>query len=154
MTPRWEIQRWLKHCKGELRWACTFVYSSKILEYLLWSAFEYQKYDLKHSTQKVSTKSTASNTVLKIWVLKVWHRIRSTQELGKYSQKYSSLEYGLSMTSNTLLKIWVSKVWPQILYSNFEYKKYNIKYSAQGFEYWKYDFSKLLSIELLYSTDP
>ena len=83
MTPWWEIQRWLKHCKGGLRWVCTFVYSSKILKYLLYSAFEYQKYDLKYSTQILSTKSTTSNTLLKIWVLK-------------------------SMTSNTLLKYWVS----------------------------------------------
>ena len=55
----------------------------------------------------------------------------STEVLGKYFQKYSSTEYGLSVAS--ILTIWVSeaKVWPQILYPNFEYWKYDIKYSTQ-----------------------
>ena len=52
--------------KGRLSRVCTFVYSSKILEYQLYSAFEYQEYDLKYSTQNLSTESTTSNTLLKI----------------------------------------------------------------------------------------
>ena len=96
---------------------CTFVYWSKILEYLLYSAFEYQKYDFNYSTQNLSTKCTTSNTLLNVLSIK-------------------------SMTSNTLLKYWVSTlrttriksmdwVWLQILYSNFEYQKYGLKYSIQ-----------------------
>ena len=94
MTPRWDIKRWLKHCKSGLRWVCTFGYSGKILQYLLYSALEYQNYGLKYSTQILSTKSMTSNTLPNIWVPKLWPQILySAFEFQKYDIKYSAQNF-------------------------------------------------------------
>ena len=48
MPQKSETSKKTKKCfKGELSRGCTLVYSRRILQYLLYSAFKYQKYDLK-----------------------------------------------------------------------------------------------------------
>jgi len=69
---------------------------------VLYSNFEYQKYDIKYSTQILSTKK---------YDIKY-----STQMLGKPSKYYSGIEYRLGIAS--------------ILYSYFEYRKYDLEYST------------------------
>ena len=49
--------------QGRVEMSMYFVYSGKILEYLLYSAFEYQKYDLKYSTKILRTKCMTLNTL-------------------------------------------------------------------------------------------
>jgi len=76
------------------------------------------------------SKVCISNTLLKYWV----NILSTTRVLSIawvwpwYSTQFLSR---LSTAWDTLLKFWVSKVWSRILYSNFEYQKYDIIYSTQ-----------------------
>ena len=105
-----------KPSKGVLSRVYTFGYSGRntrvstllndwvawVRHSVLYSNFEYQKYDIKYSTQILSTKK---------YDIKY-----STQMLGKPSKYYSGIEYRLGITS--------------LLYLNFEYRKYDLEYST------------------------
>ena len=75
------------------------------IEYVLLYKEEYPSI---YSTLCLSIKSMTPNTQLKFEVQE--YNVKcSSQALGKYSQKYSIIEYHLGMTSNTLLKFLSSK---------------------------------------------